>query len=288
MKRTTRPFALTLLLAAPACVSPDLDRPPPPELPGPILHVLHVSVDGLRPDAIDALGPDRAPSFFRLRAEGATTDNARTDPKLAATLPDHACQFTSRPVFGSEGHGWALNDELDDRITLHLVKATYVPSVFDVVHDSGFSTGFYASKRKFAVFTRSWGEFGAPDPTSVDDGTDKLDLEHIDGDMQALVERFLADYAAAPPTYTFLHLREPDSTGHSEGWDLRPDRAYLGAVEDIDRILGRILDVIDSSPRRASLAVRSAISPALVRSEPPGISSEDCRTAAATVSKLSP
>jgi hypothetical protein len=241
------PTCAALVLAS-ACVSPALDPAPPLELPGPVLHVIHVSVDGLRPDAIDALGPSGAPSFFRLRREGASTANARTDPEVAATLPDHASQLTSRPVFGSKGHRWLANTDPGDPVTLHLSNGAYVASVFDVVHDSGFSTALYANKSKFELFERSWGRFGGLDSTGADDGSDKLDVAHIDDDTEALVRRFLADLGAAPVTYTFLHLREPDSTGHDEGWDVSPGSDYLAAVASVDRVLGEVLELVSAGP----------------------------------------
>lgn len=246
-------FSLALLAAA--CTAPGLQPAPPLVLPGPVLHVIHVSVDGLRPDAIDALGPDGAPAFFRMRAEGATSDNARTDAVLAATLPDHGCQLTSRPVFGAEGHGFVLNTDLGSPLTLHLVKADYVASVFDVVHDSGFTTAFYASKSKFAVFERTWREFGAADLTGIDDGPDKMDRAVIDTDMDTMFARFLAEHDASPAAYTFVHLREPDSTGHDEGWDITPGSAYLRAVAGVDRLLGDLLAAVDGGPRRDSTVV---------------------------------
>lgn len=243
----TRSLALALAWLVPGCIAPPLVPSPPGDLPGPVRQVIHISVDGLRPDAIDALGPVGAPNFFRMRREGATTDNARTDPKLAATLPDHASQLTSRPVFRSEGHGWAANVDPGYPSTVHLLKLEYVPSVFDVVHDSGHSTALYASKDKFAVFVRSWGTFGAPDRTEPDDGQDKIDHFLIDGDMEAVVAAFLADYEVSPQTYAFLHLRQPDSTGHSSEWDIRPGSEYLGAVARVDAILGEIMALVESS-----------------------------------------
>ena len=243
----TLTLALLILLAG--CSSPPIQPAPPPELPGPVFHLIHISVDGLHADAVETLGPQRAPNFFRLREEGAFTDNARTDPELANTLPDHASQLTSRPIFGSEGHGWLINVDPGSPSTLHLLKGEYIPSVFDVVHDSGFSTALYANKPKFEVFDRTWNEiFGADDRTGEDNGRDKIDTTFIDGDMATVAAQFVADMANTHYTYAFMHFRHPDSQGHNSGWDLDVDSEYQGVVMQVDAFLGEILEMVESDP----------------------------------------
>ena len=213
--------------------------------------VVHISVDGLRSDAVTTLGPTRVPSFYRLRREGVFTDNARTDPGWTNTLPNHSCQLTGRGVAGEAGHLWTINKRTPPSLTLQSHRKSYVASVFDVVHDAGLRTRLYANKSKFAIFDLSWNEEnGAPDRTPPDDGTDKIDTYIYHEKMATLVEVFFEDLTASHYDYVFLHLRAPDSAGHADGWDLSPGSAYLQAVVEVDRVIGRLLQLVESDPAR--------------------------------------
>lgn len=206
-----------------------------------VRYVIHVSVDGLRADAVRRLGPGAAPHFWRLRIEGAFTENARTDYDYTVTLPDHACQLTSRAVLGPGGHGVTFNT--DDPRTLEQVHGSYVAGVFDVAHDNGLATGLYASKSKFAIFNRSWNEVnGAPDVTGPDNGRDKIDVYVNDPNTAALVDAFVANMKAAPYGYSFIHLADPDDAGHAYGWE---SAEYFAAIRKDDGLLGRIFDLVD-------------------------------------------
>lgn len=218
---------------------------------GPIRYVVHVSVDGLRPDAVTRqLGA--LPTFSRLRAQAAFTDNARTDPDFSNTLPNHTAQLTSRGVTGPEGHGWGVNRDSEPEATLHSNRGAYVASVFDAVHDQGLRTGLYASKSKFAIYDRSYGpEHGAPDRTGADDGRDKIDTYVYERDTEDLVERFTADIAEGPYDYAFVHLRNPDTAGHKWGWRLWPWHPYMQAVRRVDDRLGEIVEAIENHPQMA-------------------------------------
>jgi hypothetical protein len=223
---------------------------------GPVSYVIHVSMDGLRPDAITFLGPTNLPNFYRLRGEGAFTDNARTDYDFTVTLPNHVCQLTGRGVSGPTGQGWTANDEPGTN-TLASEKGSYVAGVFDVVHDNGLRTALFASKSKFSLFQTSWdGTNGAPDLIGPDDGQNKLDFYLYLPDTAALVDALVASMASEPFHYAFLHLRDPDTVGHSYGWIVSEGSDYCEVIKTMDARLGEIFNLIDND---AQLIRRTAI-----------------------------
>jgi len=236
-----------LLICAVLCCSPAVGSAEPPV--DTLRCVIHVSVDGLRADAVQRLGAGAAPHFHRLRVEGAYTENARTDYDYTNTLPNHACELTSRPVLGPNGHGLSVNS--DDGGTLEEIHGSYVAGVFDVVHDNGLTTGMYASKSKFALFDRSWSDTtGAIDTVGVDNGRDKIDTYVYNSNTGALVGEFLSNMNASPHRYTFLHLADPDGAGHSYGWE---GDEYFASVMKVDGLLGRIFDAVDDDARLAGM-----------------------------------
>ena len=207
-------------------------------------HVIHISVDGLRPDAVTALGPALCPNFHRLMVEGTFTLNARTDCDFTNTLPNHTCQLTGRAVLGPDGHGVSFND--DSGGTIEDAHGSYVAGIFDVVHDSGLVTAIFTGKDKFAFFDRSWdGVNGAPDITGEDNGRDKIDYYMYLWNTSTLVDSFLSLLASTEPGYTLLHLRDPDSDGHTYGWK---SAEYLDSVIRMDVAIGRVLEAVERGP----------------------------------------
>lgn len=212
-------------------------------------HVIFISSDGNRPDAVTALGPIKACNFYRLREGGAFTDNARTDFTYSITLPNHTGMITGRGVVGKAGHEWIINDDPKLGQNLHRNKKDYLAGLFDVVHDHGHSTALYASKTKFSLYRDSYDErWGAADTTGGDDGKNKIDTFVIDKDTNLLVDALLAQLRENPARLTMLHLRDPDTAGHAEGWNLGGDTPYLRAVQHIDTLLGRLLDEVETNP----------------------------------------
>ncbi len=211
--------------------------------------VVHISIDGLRSDVITALGPASLPNFYRFRTQGAFTDNARSDYDYTETLQNHCTQMTARGVVGPTGHGWIWNADTPAGANLHTNKGFYVAGVYDVAHDNGLRTGHYASKSKFSLFNYSWDAVnGAADAVLPDYGKDKIDVYLYGSDTAVLENSMITNMTAQPFQYVFLHLRDPDTTGHASGWTVSPtNSAYCNTIRLMDSRLGQIFSLIDTN-----------------------------------------
>lgn len=195
----------------------------------PVDMVVAVSIDGLRSSALKQLGAERAPVLHRLVREGASTLNARTARELTDTLPNHTSMVTSRRIAaGRGGHGVTWNDERLDPPTVHDAAGEPVASAFSVIGTAGGTTGLFASKPKFSLFDRSWGE--------------DLDEFVVNGHNGRLVRLVRADLRAHTRTFRFVHLSRPDVVGHRRGFR---SSAYLDAVARTDVLLGRIVATLE-------------------------------------------
>jgi hypothetical protein len=234
---------LTGVLTAPSSTATAAPSPGPVHrAETPDRFVVAISVDGLTPDAIGELGPERAPAFHRLIDEGASTLDARTAVEQSVTLPNHTGMITGRRVETRKGHHIDFND--DNHSDVHTEAHAYRASLFDVVHDRGGSTALYASKQKFALFDRSWGsDHGAADHVGRDHGRDKIDL-FVRASPEQLAARVARRLTRRPFDASFVHLSSPDRAGHAHGW-MGPE--YLAAVERTDRRIGAVLDAARST-----------------------------------------
>ncbi len=241
-------FALALALCAPSPASPIQHAP---SAHAAFDHVLIISVDGLRPDALQEPLLAHLPAFSRL-LRGPHTLDARSDADLTITLPNHLSMLTGRAVDGPEGHGWKQNADppgVKQGGTVHGNKGSYVTSVFDVAHDAGFSTMVAASKTKFWILQQSYGwEFGRADASPPDSGQSKIDLfvyaDAMDDLGGAVADRLKRSRGR---TLDFVHFGAPDVAGHSYDWIVKADSKYFAAVKEVDRALGTVLNEIDAS-----------------------------------------
>jgi hypothetical protein len=229
-------------------------------------YVFHVSVDGLRPDAITTLGPASAPNFYKFRTQGAFTDNARTDVDYTITLPNHTTQLTGRPVldrFGANsGHRYTNNTDPASNTTLASNAGYYIASAFDVAHDNGLKTAMYATKSKFVLYNQTYSATnGALDLTGTDNGRKKIDVYvNPNQNSTSMMTSLLSNMgnAATRTNYTFVHFHDPDTAGHANTWDVTepPEAAYLTAVRNVDSYLGQLFNLIQND---ATLNGRSTI-----------------------------
>jgi predicted AlkP superfamily pyrophosphatase or phosphodiesterase len=185
-------------------------------------HVVVVSIDGLRPDAIQEFD---APTLQRLMAEGSYTLSARTILP-SKTLPSHTSMLTGEPP---ERHGVLWNTAFDDR-----PGTLEIPTVFSLARDAGYRTAAFFSKAKFSHLQKP----GSLDYSQAPGGWfGRWSAERTTTD----VEKYLA---SAKPNLLFVHLPDPDAAGHSRGW-MSTD--YGEAVLRADAAVARLMKAANTT-----------------------------------------
>ena len=185
-------------------------------------HVVVVSIDGLRPDAIRVA---YAPTLQRLVAEGTSSFLASTILP-SKTLPSHTSMVTG--VLPAR-HGITWNT--DETATLGVVR---VPTMFALARAQGRTTAALFAKSKFhhlevpgsLDFVRS--PAGEAESWTVD-----VTVPTLEGHL-----------AEARPNLLFFHVGEPDYAGHASGWMSGP---YTAAVARADSALARVVAAADGA-----------------------------------------
>ena len=198
--------ALALLAVAPAC-APAISAPPQLAEARAGLVVV-ISIDGLRPDAIDT-APAR--NLQRMMREGAWAREARTILP-SRTLPSHTSMLTG---VSPAVHGITWNDE-----RVRVEGRVGVPTVFTVAEEAGLHTAAFFGKAKFRHLVLP----GAPRHVQVPRGSEVVLAPRI----TAEVVHYLSFHR---PHLLFVHLSDPDLAGHSFGWT---SRSYRWAVRRAD------------------------------------------------------
>jgi arylsulfatase A-like enzyme len=184
-------------------------------------HVIVISIDGLRPDAIDRFG---ATTLQRLMREGSFTLEASTiTPSI--TLPSHTSMLTG---VEPRVHGITWNEN-------HVEEEgkVQVPTIFSIARESGLHTAGFFSKGKFDHILLP----GSVDRAVLPAGNGKW----LAGATAAEVERY---FASERPNLTFVHFGDTDYAGHLMGW---MSSVYGWAVRRADGAVERVLAAADKA-----------------------------------------
>lgn len=185
-------------------------------------HVLVISIDGLRPDALIEYGPE---TLTRLMREGSASMSAMT-VMPSKTLPSHTSMLTG---VGPEVHGISWN-----RLDQDAAEYVAVPTIFDLAHEAGLSTAAFASKAKFRHLLRpeSFDYVQAPPSNAVNWMATRTVGDAV---------RYLRHES---PDLMFVHVGEPDYAGHAMGW---MSSVYGWAVREADAGVARVLEAADEA-----------------------------------------
>ena len=193
-----------------------------PQRPPVTSHIVIVSIDGLRADAVS---PEMTPALWRLARGGSYSLAARTISP-SKTLPSHTSMLTG---VSPAVHGITWNsDETDERGTVR------VPTVFAIADRYGLKTAAFFGKTKFH-------HLEVPGTIDHDESPD-TDSEDWNAErVVSAVDRYLA---REDPNLLFVHLSDPDHAGHTSGW---MTDAYHGAVYKADSAIARLRSMLDRS-----------------------------------------
>lgn len=184
-------------------------------------HVIVISIDGLRADAVHGSGARTLP---RLMEEGAYSLEATTIlPSI--TLPSHTSMLTGATP---EMHGVLWNDERVEETGI-----IETPTMFAIARQAGYHTAAFFSKPKFQHLMAP----GTLDYGQAPEGNGRW----YAGYTTESVERYLDDHR---PNLMFVHIGEPDYAGHTIGWG---SMVYRWAVRRADGAVERILRKADES-----------------------------------------
>ena len=179
-----------------------------------IRRVIILSVDGLRPDAIE-LAP--MPNLLELMKTSAYSLTAQT-VHPSATLPAHSSMLTG---LCPSSHGVDWNDYIPEN---GVAQGT---DLFDLAHAAGMQTVMYVGKEKLQQVT---------DAASIDTFVFINDRDKVV--MQKLLADFPQDFGVL-----FIHFATTDDMGHVYGW-LSPEQ--FSVIYRADEAIGELLHALDS------------------------------------------
>jgi arylsulfatase A-like enzyme len=190
--------------------------PPTPTRPKKISHVLIISEDGMRADAVTSL---HLKWHDLLRKHGSYSDHALTI-RDASTLPAHAAMLSG---VDEKTHGLTWNNWHASR---GYIKT---PTIFSRAQEAGLSTAFFTGKSKLRHIV-------PPGSVGIYDRPGYY--------CKKVAEEAAAYLISEKPTLAFVHFSDPDEFGHSKGW---MSQAQKAAIARSDRCLGMLYEALESS-----------------------------------------
>jgi predicted AlkP superfamily pyrophosphatase or phosphodiesterase len=195
---------------------------PPPE-PSPtststpepaIQRVIILSLDGLRPDAIELAPMPNLLDLMKISAYSLTAQTVRP----SATLPAHSSMLTG---MCPSKHGVDWNDYIPQN---GVAQGT---DLFDLTYAAGMQNFMYVGKEKLQQVTDSF---------NIDRFVYINDRDKVV--MQTLLAEFPQEFGLL-----FIHFATTDDMGHVYGW-LSPEQ--LSVVFRADEAIGELLSTLDT------------------------------------------
>ena len=172
-------------------------------------HIIVMSLDGARPDAILQ---SETPNIQALAARGAVSWEAQT-VYPSVTTPAHVSMLTGLDV---REHGVIWNAALPGfQLT--------IPTFLSRAQEAGYRVAIVAGKTRFDQLFD--GEFALS--TVGDRGVVDLALDYLHSGYEVL----------------FIHFPNPDYFGHLTGW---MSETYLFELRNTDSQVGRVLDAVEA------------------------------------------
>lgn len=180
-----------------------------------IKHVVIVSIDGLRPDALEQAD---TPTLDALRTQGAYSPAAQA-VLPSVTLVNHASMLSGMSP-AKHGIYWNSDDPALGKV--------HGPTVFSVAHEAGLTTAMIVGKPKLEHLVLP----GSVDTYIYAGFTDRQVVNAAVGLIRAEL-----------PDLLFIHLPDVDSVGHSLGW---MSSGQLLALTYTDGLIGEVVAALEA------------------------------------------
>ncbi len=209
--------------ATPRATATPVFTPTPTATPVPLKpsHVIVISIDGLRPDA---LAQANTPNIDRLISGGSATMTAQTILP-SETTAGHASMFSG---VDPKAHG-VVQENPTDYLT--------IPTVFSLAEGKGISSAIIAGKKKLFFLAR-------PESVKIYQAED-LPSGNIAVAASAAIE-------SGQAKLIFIHFADVDLIGHSHGW---MSELQIETVEQVDSAVGIVMQAISRAKLNNSVVI---------------------------------